>query len=298
MIQILIAEDDDNNLQLLQDAAQVHGVKISISKDGLDAFRKVRAQKFDLIVLRDSLPKISGLQLTNAIRELQNNGNAPIFIYSEDPESSAENFKKYSHVHLLKRGQKSPELTAFLKSLSSPIKKEDESLAAIRVDVRIVNQFIEATEYSMRMFGGCQEILPQAIEAMNQSEKLSHVTISGAIAILSTMFAGSVLICFPEQTFLKVVSNVFGEQQTEINKENSDAAGELINIIYGQAKTVLVDDLNIDFMKSRSYALEGVAKVKSFQTSASFVVPFESELGPFYLIVSFDTIKDNKKVAA
>jgi chemotaxis protein CheX len=297
VIHILIAEDDENSLQLLQDAAQVHGVKISISRDGLDAFRKVRAQKFDLIVLRDSLPKISGLQLTNAIRELQNNGSAPIFIYCEDPVASAENFKKYLHVQLLKRGQKSPELTAFLKSLISPTKKEEESLAAIRVDVRIVNQFIEATEYSMKMFGGCQEIHAQAIETMSQCEKLSHVAISGAIAILSTMFAGSVLICFPEQTFLKVVSNVFGESQTEINKDNSDATGELINIIYGQAKTVLVDDLNIDFMKSRSYAVEGMEKVKSFQTSASFVVPFESELGPFYLIVSFDTIKQNKIAA-
>jgi chemotaxis protein CheX len=132
---------------------------------------------------------------------------------------------------------------------------------------------------------------------MSQSEHISKIDISGAIAILSTMFAGSVLICFPRDTFLKVVTNVFGDIQTEINKDNSDATGELANIIYGQAKTILVDELDIDFMKSRSYAIEGSEKVKSYQTSASFVVPFESELGPFYLVVSFDTIREEKLVA-
>jgi chemotaxis protein CheX len=298
MIQMLLAEDESNCLQELQAAAQVAGVKITLAKDGLEAFRKVRVQKFDVIVLREALPKISGLQLTNAIRELENNGKTQIFIYSDNPEDSAIKFKKYSEVRLFKRGGKSPELNEYLKTITSPSKKEELSLAAIRVDVRIVNQFVEATEYSMKMFGGCQNIQALPVEAMGQSEEhLSKIQISGAIAILSTMFAGSVLICFPKETFLKVVTNVFGDEQTEINKDNSDATGELINIIYGQAKTVLVDDLDIDFMKSRSYAVEGQEKIKSYQTSASFLVPFESELGPFYLIVSFDTIKENRLAA-
>jgi chemotaxis protein CheX len=297
MIHVLLAEDDNTFMRFLQEAGQVHGIKISLSKDGLDAFRKVRVQKFDLIVLREALPKISGLQLTNAIRELENNGKTPIFIYSDDPGLAEEKFKKYQNVRLLKRGVKTPELTEYFRSLVSPVKREEEVLSAIRVDVRIVNQFIEATEYSMKMFGGCQDIRPQPIEAMNQSEHLSKIQISGAIAILSGQFAGSVLICFPTETYLKVITNVFGETQTEINKDNSDATGELINIIYGQAKTVLVDELAFDFVKSRSYPVEGAEKIKLYQTSASFVVPFESELGPFYLIVSFDTIKDQKVAA-
>lgn len=298
MIQMLLAEDDAACLQNLQSAAQIAGVKITLAKDGLEAFRKVRVQKFDLIVLREALPKISGLQMTNAIRELDNNGKTQIFIYCDNPDDSSQKFKKYSSVRLLQRGRKSPELSEYLKALISPARREEESVAAIRVDVRIVNQFVEATEYSMKMFGGCQNIQALPIEAMGQCEHhLDKIQISGAIAILSTMFAGSVLICFPTETFLKVVSNVFGEAQTEINKDNSDATGELINIIYGQAKTVLVDELDIDFMKSRSYAVEGPDKVKTYQTSASFLIPFESELGPFYLIVSFDTIKEVKQVA-
>lgn len=299
MIHILVGEEDAGNVQLIQKAIQINpSVKIVVSKDGLDAFRKVRTQKFDLIVLHSTLAKVSAVQLATAIRELPNNGLTPIVIYADNLEETIKALNKYKSVHVFQRMSHLDDLKQMVKDLVIPLKKEDESLSAIRVDVRIVNQLVEATDFSLKMFGSLQNIKPRTVESMSNCAHLEKMDICGATAILSTLFAGTILICFPKETYLKIVTNVFGDTQTEINKDNNDAAGELINIIYGQAKTVLVDDFEIDFMKSRAYVIEGVEKVRSYQTSASFVVPFDSEIGEFFLLVSFDSVKDTSHLVS
>lgn len=60
--------------------------------------------------------------------------------------------------------------------------------------------------------------------------------IKGFIKIKSQQFSGSISIFFPEKTFLSIISGMLGETIETINKDIEDGAGELLNIIFGQAK--------------------------------------------------------------
>ena len=100
---------------------------------------------------------------------------------------------------------------------------------------------------------------------------------------MSDSFSGNVIITFPEKTFLGLISKILRENYTAINKENADGAGELTNMIFGQAKITL---------NEQGYgiktALPSLIIGKSHHITGSkqelvVVVPFECELGSFFV---------------
>lgn len=113
--------------------------------------------------------------------------------------------------------------------------------------------------------------------------------ISGVINIVSPNFNGTVVITFPEATFLKVMSNMLGEEFTTVTKDIVDGAGELTNMIFGQAKIVLNEQgygLNPAIptvVSGRNHML--VRKTKG----AVVVVPFETNNGGFEIEITLDT---------
>ncbi len=107
--------------------------------------------------------------------------------------------------------------------------------------------------------------------------------VSGIIGVVSDKFNGSVVISFPETTFLKVMSNMLGESFTELSPEIVDGAGEILNMIFGQAKIVL---------NEKGYgiktAIPSVVTGKQLNVSTMtkgpvVVVPFQSGAGDFFV---------------
>lgn len=54
--------------------------------------------------------------------------------------------------------------------------------------------------------------------------------------------SGSFSISFEKKVILKIVSNMFGEEITEMNEEVAEAAGEIGNMVSGQARQELEID--------------------------------------------------------
>jgi chemotaxis protein CheX len=107
--------------------------------------------------------------------------------------------------------------------------------------------------------------------------------VSGIISVVSDKFNGSVVISFPESTFLKVMSSMLGENFTELSPEIVDGAGEILNMIFGQAKIVL---------NEKGYGIKAAipSVVTGKQLSVStmtkgpvVVVPFQSGAGDFFV---------------
>ena len=107
--------------------------------------------------------------------------------------------------------------------------------------------------------------------------------VSGIIGIVSESFNGSVVISFPESTFLKVMSSMLGEEYTEISKDIVDGTGEIINMIFGQAKIVLnekgygIKTALPSVVSGKDHSLNTVSK------GPTVVVPFESNCGNFFI---------------
>lgn len=121
-----------------------------------------------------------------------------------------------------------------------------------------------------------------------KTEKFAYeVGIAGVISLISEGFTGSIALCFPSAVFLKVYENMTGEAAKEITPEIQDAAGELLNIIFGQAKTVLNDQKGHKISKAIPTILVGDRlKIQSQNRAQTIVLPFETPHGPFHIEVS------------
>lgn len=119
--------------------------------------------------------------------------------------------------------------------------------------------------------------------ALKKSGEVLSGDVSGIIGVISESFQGSVVITFPEKTFLKVMSSMLGEEFTELSQDILDGAGELTNIIFGQAKITL-NNKGYGIQTAIPTVISGRNHSFTAQTKGPVVViPFESSAGLFFV---------------
>ena len=69
MKHILIVEDEEGILQFLKQGLEEENYNISAANNGLDGYNLFQNEKFDLVLLDWMLPKMTGLQVCQKIRE-------------------------------------------------------------------------------------------------------------------------------------------------------------------------------------------------------------------------------------
>lgn len=68
MARVLIVEDNELNMKLFHDLLEASGVEIRQARNGVDALRLAKAERFDLIVMDIQLPEMSGLEVTEKLK--------------------------------------------------------------------------------------------------------------------------------------------------------------------------------------------------------------------------------------
>jgi two-component system cell cycle response regulator DivK len=66
---VLIVEDNDLNMKLFNDILVAHGYGTLQTKDGVEALALARQHRPDLILMDIQLPEVSGLQVTQWIKQ-------------------------------------------------------------------------------------------------------------------------------------------------------------------------------------------------------------------------------------
>ncbi len=107
--------------------------------------------------------------------------------------------------------------------------------------------------------------------------------ISGVIGIICNNFKGSVIVSFPEKTFLNVLSKMLGDEIVEVNSENMDGAAELTNMIFGQAKLTLNEKGFGLKMALPSVILGKPDSFLSLHSGTAILIPFHSNEGHFFM---------------
>lgn len=77
-LSILVAEDNPVNVMVIKKWLTKWGVMMDIVKNGEEAVQKVRAQKYDLVLMDIQMPVMDGFQATLAIRSLMQGEPLPI----------------------------------------------------------------------------------------------------------------------------------------------------------------------------------------------------------------------------
>lgn len=149
------------------------------------------------------------------------------------------------------------------------------------LDTEFINPFLNATMHVLKVQAST-ECKPGKVHVKKPGDK-GVGDISGVIGIVSESFNGSVVISFPETTFLKIMSSMLGEEYTKLDKEIVDGAGELTNMIFGQAKIVL-NEKGYGIKTAIPSVVTGKNHTLSAQTKGPVVVvPFESTAGNFFV---------------
>jgi chemotaxis protein CheX len=148
-----------------------------------------------------------------------------------------------------------------------------------KLDVNFINPFLEGAVEILKKAAGTSS-KPGSPGSREPSAPLDG-EISGQISIQTNSFKGSVILSFPEATYLKIVSNMLGESHEAITPENRDAAAEITNMIFGHAKRIL-NEKGYQLQMARPTVLIGKNPTSLPAGSGPRIaVPFESDAGPF-----------------
>lgn len=140
--------------------------------------------------------------------------------------------------------------------------------------------FIDATINTLKIQASIEtKSLPLELKTTTQRQ----VDIIGVISLISRIYEGSISLCFPKETFIAICNKLFGETHTEINGEIEDAAGELLNMIFGTAKAQLNSKFDYQIPKALPAVISGQRLKLTQSTGPTIVLPFTSEVGDFHL---------------
>lgn len=94
-LRILLAEDNDLNLQLMTLMFQQLGFQFEVAQNGEEALEKVKNQDFDVVLMDVQMPFMNGLEATREIRKLKGKENLIIIglsanVFEEDQHKALE----------------------------------------------------------------------------------------------------------------------------------------------------------------------------------------------------------------
>jgi chemotaxis protein CheX len=111
--------------------------------------------------------------------------------------------------------------------------------------------------------------------------------IAATMGLMSKSLTGAVALGFKEEIFLKIMSKMLGETFDGITTEVEDGCGELLNIIFGQAKKIL-NEKGHTFGKTLPSIFIGPSlRVRQLTPSPTIILPFESSEGLFHVEIGY-----------
>ncbi len=154
--------------------------------------------------------------------------------------------------------------------------------AKMSVDVEFLNPFIAAARNVLETQANLA-LTPGKATLKKPDDKIP-MEIAGVIALSCAEFTGSISLCFKQDVFLKIYEGLTGEKHSAITPEIEDAAAELLNMIFGQAKTVLNDQKGYTLDRALPTVLTGdKIRIQYQGRGPSIVIPFETPHGAFHL---------------
>jgi CheY-specific phosphatase CheX len=120
--------------------------------------------------------------------------------------------------------------------------------------------------------------------------------IAGLIGFTSSSARGSIGIYFTQEVYLKLIERMFGESFKKIDRQNEDAAAEMMNIIFGCAKVTLNEQGHGIKLSIPSVLRGNNIKAKDSKTNEVIVTVFKTDLGDFFLEFALVPFKETEKI--
>lgn len=113
----------------------------------------------------------------------------------------------------------------------------------------------------------------------------SQGDISGFVTLTQERVEGALIVTFPQATIFGVLSRLYRKQFTEIDKSVRQGVGEMTNMVFGVFKTNLVNYGYSFKMMIPSVVVGEAHKVAIYMPGKTLVIPFETEVGSFKVML-------------
>jgi two-component system chemotaxis sensor kinase CheA len=101
---ILVADDSPTTRALLQNIMEMAGYEVRAAGDGLDAFERLKAETFDLVVSDVDMPRMNGFELTGSIRSDTRLAELPVVLVTsmESQEDREKGMRAGANAYIVK----------------------------------------------------------------------------------------------------------------------------------------------------------------------------------------------------
>ncbi len=145
-----------------------------------------------------------------------------------------------------------------------------------KINVRLCYPFVEAVLNTLQVQCSVSGRMGKPYFKTAEVDDID-ILISASLASVDTI--SCVTLCFTRPIFLAVMSKMFGQEYKELNPELEDAAKELINIVFNQAKKPLAEK-GIAAVRSIPQVIFGdKMKISYLTRSQTIALPLETDLG-------------------
>jgi chemotaxis protein CheX len=202
------------------------------SKDSKDAQGKVASGQCSFVFIDDQIPVVDGIDMIQLLKSSAAVPNVAVFA----DQSNVAKYASEKNVKVFPRPLNMVEILGWISSIAGhKAEAPQASGGKSEVDVRVINSIIQAAIKVITQFG-VKDVKMEKAKPRKAEDCLQGV-ISSYIEIKSAKFTGMMVLTFEKGCYLGIVTAMLGEEQKELNSENQDAAGEINNIIYGNAKS-------------------------------------------------------------
>lgn len=234
------------------------------SKQWLVLSEKVYAWDFSRVFIIEQSILTQLLQILNQMKKAEKT------VYSINIKSNLERDLKsrgvWTSLHVMQN----------LEELEETLNPKPKSKAK-KIDISMLKPFVEGAAKAFEV-----QVKIKIEAGKPGSKKHSYEAndaVVGQVKVDVEGFHGTISVCFSEPVFLAVYKALLGEELTKIDKDSADAAGELINIIYGHAKTALNKSHGLTLKPSLPiiHLQPGIKK----ESGSVITLPFSSPIGDF-----------------
>ncbi len=152
------------------------------------------------------------------------------------------------------------------------------------MDANLINPFINATMMVLETmaFVKCQCGSPYL-----KKDDIAKGDVTGVIGITGEK-NGTIAVTFDTGSILKIVSNMFDEEMTELSNEVSDAVGEFTNMISGQARKELEEKGRVFEAAIPSVITGENHSIVHYTDGPKIAIPFTTDGGQFTIEVCLE----------
>ena len=152
------------------------------------------------------------------------------------------------------------------------------------MDVTLINPFINATINVLETMAFTKA---EAGKPFLKKDMVAQGDVSGVLGLIGDI-KGTISASFSEKSILSIVSNMLGEEMTELNDDVKDAVGEIVNMVSGQARQEL-DELGKSLKAAIPTVIMGKDHVITHVSTYPIVaIPFSTDNGDFTIEVCFE----------